>query len=167
MKKALAISAVALSVLLSSTGLPMAGTTHTAHAATSAQVQSAKGTQLVNTAKSFIGKVKYVWGVRDPQRLIFDCSSFTQYVYKLNGYTIPWGANSQKKVGSVVSSKSKLQVGDLVMLSTSTKGKITHVAIYAGNGQIVHDVPKKGVVVSSFTSGYWSTRFVTGRHVAN
>jgi len=121
-----------------------------------------KGQQIVNTAKQYIGKVKYVWGKNDPSKLIFDCSSFTKFIYKKYGINIKWGANSAYKQATPIKSKKNLRVGDLVYLSVRTPGHIGHVGIYAGNGQMIHNAPGKGVQMASLEKGYWSTRFVAG-----
>ncbi|WNQ10078.1 C40 family peptidase [Paenibacillus aurantius] len=142
-------SILALSLLFSAAGMASASPT---------------GDKIASTAKSYVGKVKYRWGVRDPRHLIFDCSSFTQFIYQRNGVHIGWGANAQTKYGKSVYSKSKLQKGDLVMLSTSRPGKIGHVGIYVGNGKFVHAI-QSGSVVSDLYSGYWKNRFVKGTHV--
>jgi lipoprotein Spr len=158
MKKLFAASALALSMLLSTAVIA------TPAPASAAVIYATHGDQIVNTADSYIGKVKYKFGTRDPAHLTFDCSSFTQYVFQKNGIKIPWGSSAQTSFGTKVTSKSNLNIGDLVMLSVNTPGKINHVGIYIGNGQFISNMPSKGVAVSSLTSGYWSTRFIQGRH---
>lgn len=125
---------------------------------------SASGSRIVSTAKSYMGKVKYVFGARDQKKLIFDCSSFTQYIFQLNGKSIPWSSKSQGSVGSAVS-KSQLQPGDLVFFSVNKPGVINHVGIYAGSGQFVHNLPNEGVVVSNMNSSYWTSHYIKARRV--
>lgn len=128
---------------------------------------SSKGSSVVNIAKSYMGRVDYSFGVRNPSRLVFDCSSFTEFVYAKVGVDLKWGTSSQKKQGSYVS-KSNLRAGDLVFFDTkgSNNGVINHVGIYMGNGQMIHNTPSKdGLAINSITSGYWSTHYVTGRRV--
>jgi cell wall-associated NlpC family hydrolase len=119
---------------------------------------------IINTAQSFQGKVRYVFGARDQQHLIFDCSSFTQYIFQLNGKSIPWGSKSQAKVGTSIP-RNQLQPGDLVFFSVSTPGQINHVGIYMGNGQFINNLPGKGVVIGDFNSSYWTSHYITGRRV--
>jgi cell wall-associated NlpC family hydrolase len=126
---------------------------------------SSSGNKIVNTAKSFQGKVSYKFGTRDVPRLVFDCSSFTQYVFKLNGIDIPWGSKAQAKAGTYIS-KSNLQPGDLIFTSVSTKGQINHVGIYIGNGQFINNLPKQGVVISDLNSSYWTSHYITARRVS-
>ncbi|MFM9280990.1 C40 family peptidase [Paenibacillus jiagnxiensis] len=161
--KKLATAALALSMLFSaaSTIIPSS-----ASASDSTQEFSAtSGSKIVNTAKSYQGKVTYKFGARNPSKLIFDCSSFTQFVFKKNGKNIPWGSKAQAKRGKAVYSKSKLAIGDLVMFSVNKPGRIDHVGIYVGNGRFISNMPKKGVVIESINKGYWGGRFIMGRHL--
>jgi lipoprotein Spr len=133
--------------------------------AQAATVSISKADQIVNTALSYQGKVKYRFGVRDPQHLAFDCSSFTQFVFGKNGVSIPWGSTAQARVGSSVDDKANLQKGDLVMFSVGTPGRINHVGIYMGNGKFVGNSPSQGVAIYDMNSGYWKNRYITGRHL--
>ncbi|NEW07447.1 C40 family peptidase [Paenibacillus sp. SYP-B3998] len=126
---------------------------------------SAVTTKVVRTAESYIGRVKYKFGIRDTQHLILDCSAFTQLVFKQNGITIPWGSRAQASVGTRVSSKNKLSKGDLVMFSVGTPGKINHVGIYIGNGKFISNTKSSGVIINDMNTGYWKNRFITGRHL--
>ncbi|MFD0697296.1 C40 family peptidase [Paenibacillus sp. GCM10027628] len=125
---------------------------------------SVSSNNIINTAKSFQGRVTYRFGQRDQAHLIFDCSSFTQYVFQLNGKHIPWGSKAQANVGSFVP-RDQLQPGDLVMFSVGTPGQINHVGIYMGNGQFINNLPHQGVVISNFNSSYWTSHYITGRRV--
>ncbi|MFH5184925.1 C40 family peptidase [Paenibacillus sp. TAB 01] len=157
MKKMLTVTTLTLSLLLSGAGLAVPQ-----HASAAS---ASKDDKIVSTAKSYIGKVKYKFGDRNPDKLIFDCSSFTQFVFKKNGISIPWGSKAQAKEGTKVSSKSKLKKGDLVMFSVSKKNQIDHVGIYIGDNKFISNTKSSGVVISSLTTGYWSTRFIEGRHL--
>lgn len=128
------------------------------------EIYATHGDRVVRTAKSYIGKVRYRYGVRNPGALIFDCSSFTQFVFRKNGHQIPWGSKAQTRFGIPVPSKSRLSIGDLVMFSVSTPGRINHVGIYVGNGKFIHNSPSSGVAISSLRTGYWSSRYITARH---
>lgn len=131
-----------------------------------AAVSQTDGEKIVNFAKSLTGKVTYKLGARDPQKMIFDCSSFTQYVFKeAAGISIKWGANSQNKQTTPVAKKSDLRVGDLVYLRVNGTG-IGHVGIYIGGGNMIHNTPSaNGVMISSLETGYWKDRFVNGGRV--
>ncbi|WP_261381704.1 C40 family peptidase [Paenibacillus cremeus] len=124
------------------------------------------GGKIVDTALSFQGKVTYQFGVRDIPNLILDCSSFTQYVFKLNGKSIPWSSKLQGNLGTYVP-KAGLQPGDLVFFSVNVPNEINHVGIYIGNGQFISNLPNKGVVISNLNSTHWTSHYITARRVVN
>ncbi|MEG1002845.1 MAG: NlpC/P60 family protein [Clostridium sp.] len=112
-----------------------------------------KGEEVVNYAKQFLG-TKYVYGGTTPNG--FDCSGFTQYVYKhALGINISRTTYTQINEGKSVS-RSNLKVGDLVFPSSH------HVGIYIGNGKIIH-APQTGDVVK--ISNIWS--FYAARRITN
>ncbi len=119
----------------------------TASAAPSGNVS--KGQALVATAKKYLG-VPYVWGGTSPRG--FDCSGLMQYVCRQNGISLPRVAASQRNVGRYVS-RANLQPGDLVFFGKG--GRITHVGMYVGNGNMIH-APQTGDVVkiASINSSY-------------
>ena len=93
---------------------------------------SSKGQSIVNTAAKYIG-VKYVYGGTSPSG--FDCSGLVQYVCRQNGISVNRTSRAQYSNGVAVS-KNNLQPGDLVFFSKGSG--ISHVGIYAGNGQVIH-----------------------------
>lgn len=131
---------------------------------TSTSATSASADKLISYAKSLIGKVQYGYAKRvtsDPNHLVLDCSSFTQYVYKKIGVSMRWGANLQHNAFPHVA-KANLRKGDLVFFSVSTPGKIGHVGIYIGNGQFIHNVnPTSDVTISNLNTGYWSRHYIS------
>ncbi len=123
-----------------------------------------KADKLIAFAESLQGKVQYQWGKRvtsNPAKMILDCSSYTQYVYKQTlGITMGWGANIQRDSFPAVAKKD-LRKGDLVFFSVGTPGKIGHVGIYIGNGQFIHNVnPTKDVVISDLNSSYYTSHYI-------
>jgi len=137
-----------------------------AHAATSSasSTQTKKKTAVTAKAKSLVGKVKYKFGVNNPGRLWFDCSSFTKYVFASQGISLKWGTAAQSKQGKYVAKKN-LQKGDLIFFSVSTPGKINHVGIYMGNGKFIHNTTGNvmGVTISDLSK--YSKRYITARRV--
>ncbi len=126
---------------------------------------SSKADAIISTAQSLMGKVSYEYGERIPSRFIFDCSSFTEYVFEKHGVSLKWGTRYQKSAGSYVS-KSSLQRGDLVFFDTNDNGSINHVGIYMGGGQFIHNKPSAdGVAIDSLNSGYWDRKYETARRV--
>lgn len=86
------------------------------------------GSDVVAYAMTFVGN-PYVWGGKDPNTGA-DCSGFTSYVYAHFGISIPSYSYAQRSVGKEVSYENA-QPGDLICYAG-------HVAIYMGNGKIVH-----------------------------
>jgi cell wall-associated NlpC family hydrolase len=131
--------------------------------ASSASAQ--KASAIISQAKRLIGKVKYKFGVNNPSKLWFDCSSFTKYVFAKQGVSLKWGTKAQSKQGTYVS-KSNLRAGDLVFFSVSTPGRINHVGIYIGNGKFIHNTigsSVNGIITSNLSS--YSKRYITARRV--
>ena len=93
---------------------------------------SSKGQAIVNEAAKYIG-VKYVWGGTSPSG--FDCSGLVQYACKKVGISVNRTSRAQYSNGVAVS-RNNLQPGDLVFFSKGSG--ISHVGIYAGNGQVIH-----------------------------
>jgi len=89
--------------------------------------------QIVNIARSLLG-IAYVYGGDDPSG--FDCSGFTQYVYRKAGISIPRTASAQQREGTRVSSP---QPGDLVFYGSPA----WHVGIFTG-GDMMIDSPRTG-----------------------
>lgn len=91
---------------------------------------SSKGVQALAWAKGQIGK-PYIYGGTGPSG--YDCSGLTGSAWASVGVSLPRTSQAQYGAGSSVS-KGDLQPGDLVFYY----GGISHVALYAGNGQILH-----------------------------
>ena len=100
---------------------------------------------LVQYAKQFIGN-PYVWGGTSLTNGA-DCSGFTMSIFKKYGINLPHHAASQANLGTKIS-LAEAQPGDLVFYAKN--GTINHVAIYIGNGHIVHASTRKtGIKISS------------------
>lgn len=99
---------------------------------------SISSSAVVNYATNFLG-TPYVWGGTSPSG--FDCSGFTQYVYRHFGVNLPRVAADQQQVGYNVPI-SDLRPGDLVFVGYPAH----HVGIYVGNGYMIH-APRTGDVV--------------------
>lgn len=127
---------------------------------------TSKGQKVINLGKKYLG-VRYKFGASTSTTKNFDCSSFTKYVFKSVGVTLPRTSSAQSKVGKAVS-KANLRVGDLVFFSSGSRanGKnVTHVAIYAGNGKILHTYGKPGVTYSNLNSSNWKRTYLKARRV--
>jgi lipoprotein Spr len=144
---------LSLSVLFSGSMLLSA---KPAHAATVSASTTAN--KIIATGQRYLG-VPYQFGAKSGRTDRFDCSSFTQYVFKQNGISIPRDSRQQSKVGTYVG-RNNLQPGDLVFFYSP----IHHVAIYMGNGKLLHTFGKQGVTITNF-SGWWSSHYSTARRV--
>lgn len=82
--------------------------------------------------------VPYVYGAESPGEAL-DCSGFTQYCYSQAGIDIPHSSVGQAGMASTCDLDS-LQAGDLVFWEGTASGSASgsHVAIYLGDGQIIH-----------------------------
>ncbi|MBP3717948.1 MAG: C40 family peptidase [Eubacterium sp.] len=122
------------------------GTAAAAPAPTYAAPAGSGGSDLVNYANQFVGN-SYKWGGTSLTNGA-DCSGFVQSVYANYGYSLPRTAAQQSGAGTEVS-LSDIQAGDLLFYSNG--GDIGHVAIYEGNGTIVHaSNSRDGIKTSSY-----------------
>jgi cell wall-associated NlpC family hydrolase len=126
---------------------------------------SSKADSIIALSKSLMGRVSYDYGTRNPSRMIFDCSSFTEYVFEKYGVELKWGTRYQQYAGDYVS-KSNLQKGDLVFFGTSSKSNLNHVGIYIGNGQFIHNKPSTdGLAIDNLNKGFWEDHYIKARRV--
>lgn len=101
---------------------------------------------LCQYAKQFLGN-PYVWGGTSLTKGA-DCSGFVLSVFKNYNVTLPRTSREQAKAGTSINA-SDLQPGDLVFYAKG--GVINHVAIYIGNGQVIHaSSPKTGIKISAY-----------------
>ena len=89
------------------------------------------GDSIVDSARAFTG-LRYLWS--GTSGFGFDCSGLVHIVYRAHGITLPRDADAQALMGSAVT-RSALAPGDLVFFARN--GAVHHVAIYAGNGQLI------------------------------
>ena len=129
----------------------------------SSSKSSSKANAIISTGNRYLG-TPYKFGAEYSTSGKFDCSSFVQYVFKKNGYTLPRTSRQQAKMGKYVS-KSNLKKGDLVFFTVGKSKRIGHVGIYAGNGKMLHTYGKGGVKYSSIHSNYWKNHYVTARRI--
>ena len=124
---------------------------------------SDKCQKITSLAKTKLGR-KYVWGASGTKNT-YDCSSFTKYVYKNIGVTIPRTSINQSKFGKYVK-RGELQKGDLIFFDTSKrrKGYVNHVGIYLGDNKFIHaSSAKKKVVITSLHKNFYSNRYKGAR----
>ncbi|MBU7318351.1 C40 family peptidase [Paenibacillus oleatilyticus] len=156
-----ALLGVTMSLSIAVTG-NMLAVPQSAQAATVSKASVAD--KIIATGKRYLG-VRYQFAAPAGRTDVFDCSSFTQYVFKQNGIKLPRSSRQQATVGTKVAKKD-LQPGDLVFSDTNRDGKINHVSIYIGNGKLLHTYRVGvGVTISNFKGSTWDKTFVTARRV--
>ena len=98
--------------------------------------------------------VPYVWGGASPQQG-FDCSGLVMWLWAKHGVSLPHFAAAQYALGPQVQ-ESDLRIGDLVFFH-----HLGHVAIYIGNGYVLH-APHTGatVMIESFEDGWFQNNYV-------
>lgn len=113
-------------------------------------------------AKRFLG-TPYGFGTDGTSQT--DCSGFTQQVFNQFGISLPHSAVEQASYGKDVDKKD-IQVGDLMFFHTY-KNEPSHVAIYAGDGQIIHASYKnRRVQYDDIDKGYYKKRFMYAKRLA-
>jgi len=118
--------------------------------------------QVLAKAEEYLGTA-YKFGNETSQRT--DCSGFTQQVFSEFGIMLPRSAKEQSRYGKKIDVKD-LQVGDLLFYRTYKK-EPSHVAIYAGNGQIIHaSYRAKQVQYDAFDKRYYRQRFLYAKRIA-
>ncbi|MGI6204619.1 MAG: C40 family peptidase [Anaerovoracaceae bacterium] len=97
------------------------------------------GESVIEYAKKFLGN-PYVWGGESLTDGC-DCSGFTMKIFEHFGVSLPHSSYAQENYGEEVSSLSEAKAGDLICYGS-------HVAIYIGNGQIIHAAnPDAGICI--------------------
>ena len=89
---------------------------------------------IVDLACSFAG-TPYMWGGNSVKH--FDCSGLVKLCYFMNGLVLPRNASQQIKCGKSVED-GQWQAGDLLFFGKKDPVRVSHVAIYMGDGKIVH-----------------------------
>ncbi len=118
--------------------------------------------RIASDAYNYIG-CRYSYGSSGPSA--FDCSGFTSYLYKRQGYSLPRTSNSQGSYGIYVE-KQNLTAGDLVFFSNRSDRKINHVGVYVGNNNFIHaSTSVRGVVIDNLGSDYYKRNYVTARRI--
>ena len=125
--------------------------------------ETTKASEIVAYAKKYLGS-KYIHGGNTPSG--FDCSGFTQYIYKHFGYSLSRSSSSQAGNGIAVN-RNSIKPGDIICFSGSSKSKkVSHVGINIGGGRFIHAAnSRKGVITSRIDGdGYF---YVCARRIVN
>ena len=112
-----------------------------AQATAASSAGSEMGKAVVDYATQFVGN-PYVWGGTSLTNGT-DCSGFVMSVYANFGVSLPHSSSALRSKGYDVGGLANAQPGDIVCYSG-------HVALYIGNGQIVHaSTSKTGIIISN------------------
>lgn len=102
--------------------------------------------EITSFACQFVGN-PYVWGGTSLTNGA-DCSGFVKSVYEHFGYSLPRTSRAQAAEASGIS-EEEMQPGDLIFYARG--GSVNHVAMYIGEGQVVHaSSPKTGIKISRY-----------------
>ena len=91
--------------------------------------------------------LKIAWAQGFDKMCIRDSSGFTLAVYRNYGISLPHSSRAQANCGTKIS-VSEVQPGDLIFYGSGKS--INHVAMYIGNGQVVHaSNSRTGIIISN------------------
>lgn len=125
-------------------------------------VDDEKAKSVLAEAEKYLG-IMYKYGGTSPSTG-FDCSGFTKYVFDKNGVSLNRTSRDQYAGNGVSVSKSDLQPGDLIFFGTG--GTVSHVGIYAGNGEMIHSPSTgKAIQYTSINSDYYTKRYIGAKRV--
>jgi cell wall-associated NlpC family hydrolase len=130
-------------------------------------VASASAAEVLATADRYVG-TRYRYGGESPAEG-FDCSGFVQYVFGRRGVELPRTSYLQAGAGvAAPRAVGALQPGDLMFFASKGR-RVDHVAIYAGDGRIIHASAGAGRVrydeIDSGRGSWFVDHLVTSRRV--
>ncbi len=115
----------------------------------------AMGRDLAAEARRWLG-TPYRYGGQD--RSGTDCSGLVMEVYReVCAVKLPRSSSSQMSYCTEVA-RNKARMGDLMFFGGS--GKVSHVGLYIGNGEMIHASSSRGVMISNVDTGYWGQRLL-------
>ncbi len=116
------------------------------------------GNTAVESARAQIG-ARYTWGGSSPSSG-FDCSGLTSYAWAQAGVTLPRTSAAQWSWVDKID-KADLRAGDLVFYSSAgPRGRVSHIALYTGEGTIVHARNSSLPVMEEDLDRYWVNNVV-------
>ena len=121
------------------------------------------------TNTSLIGFIDDWWGTKyrygGTTKKGIDCSSFTGLLMgSVFGFVLPRTAREQYSICSKLSKDDMLE-GDLVFFNT--RGGVSHVGVYLGEGYFVHSSSSVGVTINNLNESYYSRKFIGGGRIEN
>jgi cell wall-associated NlpC family hydrolase len=123
-------------------------------------VESVTNLILITEVEKWIG-TRYRYGGATSKGI--DCSSYTgTLVHNVYGIVLSRTARDQY-ANCIKLDREEMQQGDLVFFNT--RGGISHVGLYLGNGYFTHASTSSGVMISNLNEKYWSRKFVGGGRI--
>jgi hypothetical protein len=120
--------------------------------------------EMLMFSRRFLG-LPYLWG--GVSSFGYDCSGFTQMLFRQTGASMPRDAQPQAEWAGVVPvAKEELQPGDLLYFGSSDK-KITHTGLFIGDGQFIHATAhvQPVVQISNLGDPHWADLLVATRRM--
>lgn len=112
---------------------------------------SVTNNEIVNTARQYKGKLKYVFGSNDIAGGSGDCSSFTEHVFAVHGIDIGADTNAQYQQGYAVE-RENAKAGDLVFFHGTYVNdhidNVSHVGIMINQNEYIHLTNNGGCIIS-------------------
>ena len=103
---------------------------------------------VVEASRALVG-VTYRWAGSSPERGM-DCSGLVKFVLAHFGVSLPHSSAMMARFGlPIAHDSSEMRPGDLLFFSKPKSTRISHVAIYSGEGRIVHASPRQRKVVET------------------
>ena len=175
MNKHLCKATLALTISLGALGLslmtaePMTTESAATNTQNNDQAIAAKAEQLIQTAKSLIGKATYSNTEYKPTYPYkFSCASYIMYIFEKNGVDLATYNEDYMIQQGVAVARDQLQKGDLLFFKSKTTGTDPdHVGMYIGNNQMIHMADsKQNIVISDLDSKpYYTDNYVGARRV--
>ncbi len=128
-------------------------------------VESPASIDLTTFAKGFLG-TPYLYGGIDENGI--DCSSFVQQVFQEFGMSLPRTSREQYRDHRFKTiSDKELVPNDLLFFNNPEGTDVDHVAIYIGEGKMIHSSKSEsGVQITDFKfSPFWSKRFLGAKRI--
>jgi hypothetical protein len=120
---------------------------------------------VVARSRTYVGSAYRTGGVEPPA---FDCSGFVGFILRPFVPALPRLSRDMADFGTPIK-KEDLRPGDLVFFATTEiAGTISHVAMYIGDGKIIHaisDGPERGVHVTALDARYWKKHYHSAARV--
>ncbi len=124
------------------------------------EVEAIANTKLYEAIEEWWG-TRYRYGGTTKKGI--DCSAFTGTLYSQAYNTnLPRTARDQYAQCDKIS-RDALQEGDLVFFNT--RGGVSHVGLYLGNGYFAHSSTKNGVTISSLDEDYYNRKYIGGGRI--